>query len=114
MFAGPSLDQRLRAWQLEHRPCTALSPLVRKPLRDLDRKRTSLPFDAQRTKLTGRERTARERRRRAVRLSEGLGLTFHLLFGRQLAKASVKPRDVVPLVELTPDGWEGADGTETD
>jgi hypothetical protein len=31
--------------------------------------------DAQRTKLTGAERTARERRRRAVRLSEWLGGT---------------------------------------
>jgi hypothetical protein len=34
---------------------------------------------AQRTKLTGRERTARERRRRAVRLSEGLGGTIRML-----------------------------------
>src|SRR5438445_10471684 len=31
--------------------------------------------DAQRTKLTGAERTARERRRRAVRLSERLGVS---------------------------------------
>ena len=31
---------------------------------------------AYRTKLTGRERTARQRRRRAVRLSERLGLNF--------------------------------------
>jgi hypothetical protein len=31
-------------------------------------------FDAQRTKLTGREPTARQRRRQAVRLSERLGL----------------------------------------
>ena len=30
-------------------------------------------LDAQQTKLTGRERTARQRRRRAVRLSEWLG-----------------------------------------
>ncbi len=33
------------------------------------------PSDAQRTKLTGAERTARKRRRRGVRLSERLGGT---------------------------------------
>src|SRR5438128_8511133 len=39
--------------------------------------------DAQRTKLTGAERTARKRRRRAVRLSERLGRTAVLAkFGR--------------------------------
>jgi hypothetical protein len=34
-------------------------------------------LDAQRTKLTGRERAARKRRRRAVRLSEGLGVKMY-------------------------------------
>jgi hypothetical protein len=37
------------------------------------------PDEAERAKLTGRERTARKRRRRAVRLSEWLGLTLQLL-----------------------------------
>jgi hypothetical protein len=40
--------------------------------------RVALRRDAQRNKLTGRERTARQRRRRAVRLSEWLGVSFKI------------------------------------
>src|SRR2546426_12510220 len=53
------------------------SPIIRVPsclvMRCSLSQCSEAPSDAERTKLTGRERTARQRRRRAVRLSEWLG-----------------------------------------